>query len=152
MARQRLTLTTLSKLARRPPRPDNPTTSREQAVRHVEIRRLTVALREATRTPRANRAFNALDAHMWGLVYKWATFSHPNKSTRWVIARYFGRFMHRAGAAVRPATSTTWRILGGKNTAGNPPIDTSVTGAESRSEASPHMLKPRTFLDRSDTP
>lgn len=40
----------------------------------------------------SKRAFNALDAHMWRLAYKWATFSHPNKSTRWVIARYFGKF------------------------------------------------------------
>ena len=35
---------------------------------------------------------NALDAHMWRLVYKWARFTHPNKSRRWVIARYFGQF------------------------------------------------------------
>ncbi|WP_109505620.1 group II intron reverse transcriptase/maturase [Nocardioides speluncae] len=40
----------------------------------------------------SKRAFGALDAHLWRLVYKWARFSHPNKSTRWVIARYFGMF------------------------------------------------------------
>ena len=40
----------------------------------------------------SKRAFGALDAHVWRLVYKWARFSHPNKSTRWVIARYFGMF------------------------------------------------------------
>lgn len=40
----------------------------------------------------SKRVFGALDAHMWRLVYKWAGFSHPNKSTRWVIARYFGMF------------------------------------------------------------
>jgi RNA-directed DNA polymerase len=37
-------------------------------------------------------AYSALDAHLWRRVYKWARFSHPNKSTRWVIARYFGMF------------------------------------------------------------
>jgi RNA-directed DNA polymerase len=40
----------------------------------------------------SKRVFGALDAHMRRLVYKWARFSHPNKSTRWVIARYFGMF------------------------------------------------------------
>jgi RNA-directed DNA polymerase len=42
----------------------------------------------------SKRAFGALDAHLWRLVYKWARFSHPNKSTRWAIARYFGMFNH----------------------------------------------------------
>lgn len=40
----------------------------------------------------SKRAFNTLDAHVWKLVYKWARFSHSNKSTRWVIARYFAKF------------------------------------------------------------
>ncbi|WP_460358222.1 reverse transcriptase domain-containing protein [Actinoallomurus acanthiterrae] len=40
----------------------------------------------------SKRAFGALDAHMWRLVYKWAKFTHPNKSKRWIIARYFGMF------------------------------------------------------------
>jgi RNA-directed DNA polymerase len=40
----------------------------------------------------SKRAFAALDAHMWRLVYKWARFSHPNKPKRWVTARYFGMF------------------------------------------------------------
>ena len=40
----------------------------------------------------SKRAFNALDAHVWRLVHKWATFSHPNKPKRWVVARYFGEF------------------------------------------------------------
>ncbi|GAA3219867.1 hypothetical protein GCM10020216_030400 [Nonomuraea helvata] len=38
------------------------------------------------------RAFGALDAHLWRLVYKWAKISHPNKPKRWIIARYFGMF------------------------------------------------------------
>ena len=29
---------------------------------------------------------------MWKLTYKWATYSHPNKSKRWVVKRYFGMF------------------------------------------------------------
>ena len=53
LARGRLSEATLSGLARRrPPRE----ASREQAVRHAEIRRLTLALREAARELKANRA------------------------------------------------------------------------------------------------
>ena len=53
LARGRLSEATLSGLARRrPPRE----ASREQAVRHTEIRRLTLALREAARELKANRA------------------------------------------------------------------------------------------------
>jgi RNA-directed DNA polymerase len=40
----------------------------------------------------SSKAFNALDAYLWKLVYKWARHSHPNKPTSWVIARYFGAF------------------------------------------------------------
>ncbi|MGV9387288.1 group II intron reverse transcriptase/maturase [Nonomuraea sp. NPDC003707] len=40
----------------------------------------------------SKRAFRSLDHHMWRLAYKWARYSHPNKSKRWVIARYFGEF------------------------------------------------------------
>ncbi len=28
------------------------------------------------------------------LTYKWASYSHPNKPKRWVVARYFGMFNH----------------------------------------------------------
>ena len=55
----------------------------------------------------SKRAFSALDAHMWRLVYKWATFSHSNKSKRWVIARYFGMF--------NPARQDKW-IFGSRDT------------------------------------
>jgi RNA-directed DNA polymerase len=44
------------------------------------------------RTQVSARVFHALDHHMWRLVYKWARFSHTNKSTCWVTARYFDRF------------------------------------------------------------
>jgi RNA-directed DNA polymerase len=29
-----------------------------------------------------------LDDYLWTLTYKWATYSHPNKSKWWVSARY----------------------------------------------------------------
>ena len=44
------------------------------------------------RTQVSARVFNALDHYLWRLVYKWARFSHANKSARWVTARYFDRF------------------------------------------------------------
>ena len=56
----------------------------------------------------SKRAFGALDAHMWRLVYKWASFSHSNKSKRWVIARYFGMF--------NPARQDKW-IFGSRKPA-----------------------------------
>ncbi|MFE4520365.1 reverse transcriptase domain-containing protein [Kitasatospora sp. NPDC056783] len=40
----------------------------------------------------SSRVFQALDAYMWKLLYKWATHTHPNKSKHWVTARYFGMF------------------------------------------------------------
>ena len=55
----------------------------------------------------SKRAFGALDAHVWRLVYKWASFSHANKSKRWVIARYFGKF--------NPARQDKW-IFGSQDT------------------------------------
>ncbi len=55
----------------------------------------------------SKRAFNALDAHTWRLVHKWARFSHGNKPTRWVIARYFGKF--------NPARQDTW-VFGSQHT------------------------------------
>jgi RNA-directed DNA polymerase len=44
------------------------------------------------RTQVSSATFKALDVYLWKLTYKWAVFSHPNKSTRWVFARYFGKF------------------------------------------------------------
>jgi RNA-directed DNA polymerase len=55
----------------------------------------------------SKRAFNALDAHLWRLVHKWARFSHPNKPARWVIARYFGKF--------NAARADTW-VFGSQQT------------------------------------
>ena len=44
------------------------------------------------RTQVSSDTFNTLDGYLWRLTYKWAVFSHANKPTRWVVARYFGRF------------------------------------------------------------
>jgi RNA-directed DNA polymerase len=40
----------------------------------------------------SSEAFASLDDYMWRLAYKWAKYSHSDKSGRWVIARYFGMF------------------------------------------------------------
>jgi RNA-directed DNA polymerase len=55
----------------------------------------------------SKKAFNALDAHVWRLVYKWARFTHANKPTRWVTARYFGKF--------NPARQDSW-VFGSQET------------------------------------
>ena len=44
------------------------------------------------RTQVSAEIFGKLDHYLWGLTYKWATFSHQNQSTSWIISRYFGRF------------------------------------------------------------
>jgi RNA-directed DNA polymerase len=44
------------------------------------------------RTVVSSETFTALDHYLWKLTYKWAKHSHPNKPTRWIIRRYFGKF------------------------------------------------------------
>ncbi len=44
------------------------------------------------RTQVSSEVFSALDDYMWKLLYKWAKHSHPNKSRRWRMDRYFDRF------------------------------------------------------------
>jgi RNA-directed DNA polymerase len=44
------------------------------------------------RTHVAAEIFDELDQYLWRLTYKWARFSHANKSASWVTARYFGKF------------------------------------------------------------
>jgi RNA-directed DNA polymerase len=44
------------------------------------------------RTAVSSETFHALDGLLWKLTYKWATFSHSNKPTSWVVHRYFGQF------------------------------------------------------------
>ncbi len=40
----------------------------------------------------SKKTFGVLDDYLWTLIYKWATYSHPNTSKWWVSARYFGKF------------------------------------------------------------
>jgi RNA-directed DNA polymerase len=44
------------------------------------------------RTQVSSDVFATLDHYLWQLTYKWAKFSHANKPTSWVVARYFGKF------------------------------------------------------------
>ena len=44
------------------------------------------------RTVVSSEVFGALDHYLWKLTYKWAKHSHPNKPTRWIVRRYFGKF------------------------------------------------------------
>ena len=44
------------------------------------------------RTQVSAEIFGKLDHYLWRLTYKWATFSHANKPTSWVVYRYFGKF------------------------------------------------------------
>ena len=59
------------------------------------IRRLNPIIRgwaNYYRTHVTAEIFDKLDQYLWRLTYKWARFSHANKSASWVIARYFGKF------------------------------------------------------------
>ena len=59
------------------------------------IRRLNPIIRgwaNYYRTHVAAEIFVKLDQYLWRLTYKWARFSHANKSASWVTARYFGKF------------------------------------------------------------
>ena len=40
----------------------------------------------------SKEVFAMVDHHLWQDTYRWALRSHPNKSKRWVTARYFGLF------------------------------------------------------------
>jgi RNA-directed DNA polymerase len=44
------------------------------------------------RTQVSSETFGNLDHYLWKVTYKWATFSHENKSASWVFARYFAKF------------------------------------------------------------
>jgi RNA-directed DNA polymerase len=44
------------------------------------------------RTVVSSEVFAALDDYVWRLTYKWAKHGHPNRSKRWIVSRYFGRF------------------------------------------------------------
>jgi RNA-directed DNA polymerase len=55
----------------------------------------------------SKRLFNALDAHLWKRVHKWARFTHANKPMYWIKARYFGAF--------NPSRQDTW-VFGSRAT------------------------------------
>jgi RNA-directed DNA polymerase len=46
------------------------------------------------RTGVSKEIFSSLDHYAWRLTYRWGLRAHPNKSKRWVVARYFGAFHH----------------------------------------------------------
>ena len=63
--------------------------------RSAVIRRLNPIIRGWAayyRTQVSSKTFKLLDQHLWKLTYKWATVSHTNKPTSWIITRYFGMF------------------------------------------------------------
>src|SRR5204863_289846 len=66
------------------------------------IRRLNPIIRGRAnyyRTHVAAEIFDELDQYLWRLTYKWARFSHANKSASWWTARY----ANRSGPALLPA-------------------------------------------------
>ncbi|MGV9387398.1 hypothetical protein ACWDRB_67355 [Nonomuraea sp. NPDC003707] len=40
----------------------------------------------------SGEVFNALDAYVWRLTYRWALRGHRNKSNWWVVGHYFDTF------------------------------------------------------------
>jgi RNA-directed DNA polymerase len=40
----------------------------------------------------SSKVFTALDSHVWRLTFGWARRTHPYKSKKWIVRRYFGRF------------------------------------------------------------
>jgi RNA-directed DNA polymerase len=44
------------------------------------------------RTVVSSKVFRSLDTYVWRLLYKWASWRHPNKPRHWVVGRYFGKF------------------------------------------------------------
>src|SRR5258708_19058174 len=55
----------------------------------------------------SSEVFASLTNYMWKLTWKWARHSHPNKTGRWVAARYFGKF--------NPSRQDRW-VFGDRNT------------------------------------
>ncbi|WP_370949242.1 group II intron maturase-specific domain-containing protein [Amycolatopsis sp. cg5] len=44
------------------------------------------------RTVVSKKIFQDLDHYVFHLLYRWGLHRHPNKSRRWIVSRYFGRF------------------------------------------------------------
>jgi RNA-directed DNA polymerase len=40
----------------------------------------------------SSELFSTLDHYVWWLTFRWARHSHPTKSKKWIVRRYFGRF------------------------------------------------------------
>ena len=62
---------------------------------HAVVARLNPIIRGWSayyRSVVSKKTFVHLDTHMWKLALSWAKRRHPNKSTRWVVDRYFGAF------------------------------------------------------------
>ncbi len=55
----------------------------------------------------SSREFSRLNQYMWKLTYKWARYSHADKSATWVSARYFGKFC--------PSRNDRW-VFGNRDT------------------------------------
>ncbi len=58
----------------------------------------------------SSKMFSTLDTYMWRLTYKWAKYSHPNKSKTWIVApllRQVQQVQERPMGVRRPRTSTT---------------------------------------------
>jgi len=87
------------------------------------------------RTQVSAEIFGSLDQYLWELTFKWARFSHANKPTRWVVARYWGRY--------NKARQDRW-VFGDRNSA---PTCTSSRGRASSdtrsSTARHHPMIPR---------
>jgi RNA-directed DNA polymerase len=59
------------------------------------LKRLTPIIRGWSayyRSVVSSREFSKLDKYVWTLTYKWAKYSHANKSRHWIVDRYFGQF------------------------------------------------------------
>jgi RNA-directed DNA polymerase len=39
----------------------------------------------------SGKTFSSLDHYLWQLLYKWSTWSHPDKPKSWIVGRYFGK-------------------------------------------------------------
>ncbi|MEE4599483.1 group II intron reverse transcriptase/maturase [Streptomyces sp. DSM 41524] len=39
----------------------------------------------------SSKMFSSLDKYLWGLQYKWATWTHPHKTKNWIVNQYFGK-------------------------------------------------------------
>jgi len=50
------------------------------------------------RSGASKRTFNDLDDYLWWAVWRWARRGHSNKSKKWIVSRYYGRFSPRRTA------------------------------------------------------